>query len=100
MRRVSFQVFAFTSTISLDLLQATKIEEPSAEGCAHVGEQEMSPGLGGSMPCPPVSFIPAVASMLCMPATPFIAPVGVALLFAAMVLPMVLLRRGGPAMPI
>src|SRR5437870_1391690 len=55
-RRTSCQGFALTSTISLDLLQATKIDEPSVEGWAHVGWHEVSPGFGGSMPWPPLSF--------------------------------------------
>src|SRR5216117_2511259 len=43
------------STISLDLLHATHTRVLSRDGCAHVGEQDTSPGLGGSMPCPPMS---------------------------------------------
>src|SRR5215216_4283259 len=52
-RLTSCQLFAFTSTISLEPLQATKTEAPSAEGSAHVGEHELSPGFGTSDPCPP-----------------------------------------------
>src|SRR5829696_4995880 len=60
MRRTTCQLFALTSRISLDLLHATKIEEPSADGSAHVGEHELSPGFGASIPCPPVSFMPGM----------------------------------------
>src|SRR5262249_26961974 len=52
MRRTSFQVLVSTSTISLDPLQATNTDDRLPEGCAHVGEQEISPGLGGSVPWP------------------------------------------------
>src|ERR1041385_5444054 len=52
MRRTSVNVFALTSTISLEPLHATKTDEPSTEGSAHVGEHELSPGFGGSVPCP------------------------------------------------
>src|SRR3977135_4419600 len=72
MRRVTFHPAASISTISSDLLHATKIDEPVTEGWAQVGEQEGSPGLGGSIPWPPMSmcfgltpvcgaFIPVVA---------------------------------------
>src|SRR5687767_10691 len=64
MRRLTFQLWAFTSTISSDLLQATKMDAPETEGWAHVGEHELSPAFGGSNPCPPVScfMCPAAAS--------------------------------------
>src|SRR6267142_3682627 len=39
MRRTSFHSFVSTSTISLDLLQATNTRLPSFEGCAQVGLQ-------------------------------------------------------------
>src|SRR6185503_4405117 len=61
MRRTSVHVFALTSTISLEPLHATKIDEPSTEGSAHVGEHELSPGFGGSEPCPLVFFAPCIA---------------------------------------
>src|SRR5580704_730129 len=38
MRRTSDQFFVSTSTISLDLLHATKTRLSSTDGCAHVGE--------------------------------------------------------------
>src|SRR5204863_8457482 len=60
--RTTLHLFASTSTISLDLLHATKMDEPSTEGCAHVGEQVTSLGLGGSMPC----------TFMSMPCIPFI----------------------------
>src|SRR5687767_15006406 len=61
MRRTDFQLVALISTISLEPLHATKIDEPSTEGSAHVGEHELSPGFGGSEPCPPVFLAPCVA---------------------------------------
>jgi hypothetical protein len=45
------------TAISLDLLHATKSRCPSDEGWAQVGEQATSPGLGGSDPWPPVSWL-------------------------------------------
>src|ERR1041385_1778513 len=57
MRRNNFQFSVLTSTISLDLLQATNTELPSRDGWAQVGEHEPSPGLGGSIPWPPASFM-------------------------------------------
>src|SRR5262245_49786007 len=58
MRRMICQLAVSISTISLDLLHATKIASPATDGSAQVGEQELSPGFGASMPCPPVSFMP------------------------------------------
>src|SRR3954452_22838856 len=49
-RRVIVQLATSISTISLLLLQATKIRAPSADGWTHVGEQLTSPALGISMP--------------------------------------------------
>src|SRR2546422_3090984 len=65
MRRATDHFAASTSTISLDLLQATKIEEPLAEGWAQVGEHESSPCFGGSIPCPPISvpFMPGILAL-------------------------------------
>src|SRR6187431_1466815 len=54
-RRTSDHDFVSISTISLDLLHATQTRVPSRDGCAQVGEHDTSPGLGGSMPCPPMS---------------------------------------------
>src|ERR1700682_275090 len=56
MSRATDHLAASTSTISLDLLQAAKIEEPLADGWAQVGEHESSPCFGGSIPCPPISI--------------------------------------------
>src|ERR1051326_3746269 len=61
MRRTSCHVFALISTISLEALQATKMDEPSAEGSAQVGEHELLPAFGGSEPCPFMSCIPGIA---------------------------------------
>src|ERR1044071_3390790 len=52
------QLAVSISRISLNLLHATKIESPATDGSAHVGEHEVSPGFGASIPCPPASFIP------------------------------------------
>src|ERR1041385_1778770 len=60
MRRSNFQLSVLISTISLDLLQATNTDLPSRDGWAQVGEQESSPGLGASIPWPPVSFMPGM----------------------------------------
>src|SRR6185295_17692397 len=60
MRRTSVHAAASISTISLDPLHATKTDEPSAEGSAHVGEHELSPGFGGSEPCPGMPCIECV----------------------------------------
>src|SRR5690242_17425581 len=60
MRRTSCHVLVLISTISLEALHATKTEEPSTEGSAHVGEQEWSPAFGGSEPCP---LMPGIASV-------------------------------------
>src|SRR5829696_44240 len=54
--------------MSLDLLHATNTREPSADGCAHVGEQPTSPGFGCSIPCPPVEVVACAAT----PGAPFI----------------------------
>ena len=50
------------------------MEEPSTDGCAHVGEQETSPGLGGSIPWPPMSrcfmpLMPAISAGFALAAT-------------------------------
>src|SRR5258705_3942437 len=67
MRRFTLHLTASTSTISSDLLQATKTDEPVIDGWAQVGEQETSPGLGGSMPWPPMSigFAPGEVNRVC-----------------------------------
>jgi hypothetical protein len=74
MRRLTFQPSASISTISSDLLHATKTDSPVADGCAHVGEQETSPALGGSIPCPLVSCFAPVPAALCaeVPGAPVI----------------------------
>src|ERR1043165_4593678 len=71
MRRTSVHVFALISTISLDPLHATKIDDPSVEGSAHVGEHELSPGFGGSEPCPWIECVEWVALTLGGPLNPF-----------------------------
>src|SRR6187200_2249324 len=53
MRRFIVHDVASTSTMSFALLHATNTLFPSADGCAHVGEQDTSPGFGGSIPWPP-----------------------------------------------
>src|SRR5258708_36526819 len=58
MRRCMVHDATSTSTTSLLLLHATNRCVPSADGCAHVGEQLTSAGLGGSAPCPPMSCAP------------------------------------------
>src|ERR1700754_2366200 len=73
MRRTSVHVFALISTISLEALHATKTDEPSAEGSAHVGEHELSPGFGASEPWPLMSFIPP-CDELCIVGGPAIPP--------------------------
>src|SRR5690349_21842379 len=72
MRRTSCHVLALISTISLEALHATKTEAPSVEGSAQVGEQEWSPGLGGSEPCPLMPGIACVAVVACSAGEPII----------------------------
>src|SRR5262245_61041590 len=71
------------TAMSFDLLHATKRRCPSDDGWAQVGEQATSPGLGGSVPCPPTSWLAgwAVAAVVVgagagvgAPITPFSFP--------------------------
>src|ERR1044072_200317 len=71
MRRTSVHEFVLISTISLDPLHATKTDEPSVAGSAHVGEHELSPGFGGSEPCPVIPCIDCVALTFGGPVNPF-----------------------------
>src|ERR1051325_10767153 len=66
-RFTRLQALVSISTISLDLLHATHTRVLSRDGCAHVGEQDTSPGLGGSIPCPPRSCAAPPAPGLAAP---------------------------------
>src|ERR1043165_863403 len=72
MRRTSCHVLALISTISFEALHATRTEEASAGGSAHGGKQGLSPGFGGSEPCPLMPGIACVELVECIMGEPVI----------------------------
>src|SRR2546423_197226 len=56
--------------MSFDLLQATQTVRPSADGCAQVGEQPTSAGLGAGIGWPSAPPAVAMSELPLMPCSP------------------------------